>query len=117
MDTSARIEASRPDGDLARSTAEHYESHARFFLGFQETELVAQLQMDLVLGARVEDACVGPQQLLTAIKQFKGLPYAITYRPDKRRVMIMLEESASPHDLLQAAFHGHYVLHRINSRG
>mmetsp|Transcript_2721 Transcript_2721/g.6356 ORF Transcript_2721/g.6356 Transcript_2721/m.6356 type:complete len:561 (-) Transcript_2721:65-1747(-) len=68
-------------------------------------------QGELRLGARVEEACTGPLQLATALKVFEGLPYAITYRPDKRQVMVLLREDAGPADALQAAFHGHFILY------
>mmetsp|Transcript_29240 Transcript_29240/g.82515 ORF Transcript_29240/g.82515 Transcript_29240/m.82515 type:complete len:534 (-) Transcript_29240:354-1955(-) len=69
-------------------------------------------QGELLLGARVEAACSGPAQLVSAIKRFDRLPYAITYRPDAGKVMVLLKESATQEEFMQAAFHGYYILQR-----
>mmetsp|Transcript_19630 Transcript_19630/g.49396 ORF Transcript_19630/g.49396 Transcript_19630/m.49396 type:complete len:103 (+) Transcript_19630:313-621(+) len=43
------------------------------------------------------------------------MPYAITYRPDKKKVMVLLMEGATDRDAAQAAFHAHYVLHQTRA--
>ena len=64
-----------------------------------------------MLGARVEDACSTPQQLAVTVSRFSDLPYAISYRAAKKQMAVIIRESARQKDLIQAAFHGHYLLH------
>ncbi|EFN54059.1 hypothetical protein CHLNCDRAFT_8919, partial [Chlorella variabilis] len=64
----------------------------------------------VVLGATVEEACAGPQQLHDALAAFSGRQYALTYRPDTRKCYALLKQGASPRSVQQAAMDAHALL-------
>jgi hypothetical protein len=64
----------------------------------------------VVLGATVEEACAGPQQLQEALLAFAGRQYALTYRADTRKCYALLKQGASARAVLQAATDAHTLL-------
>lgn len=69
----------------------------------------------LVLGARVGDACGGPAALAEALHAFRGRQYALTYRPDTRKVYVLLKRGAAPADAVRAALDAHAVLYMVDA--
>ena len=69
----------------------------------------------IVLGATVAEACSNPAELQSALEAFKGRQYALTYRPETRKVYVMLRQGAGNEIALQGAVNAHAVLHLVNA--
>lgn len=68
----------------------------------------------IVLGATVEEACRGPEELKSALELFKSRQYALTYRPETKKVYVMLRAGVASEDTMRAVFDAHTVLHIVN---
>ena len=69
----------------------------------------------IVLGATVEEACRSPSELKAALDAFKGKPYALTYRPETKKVYVLLRQGAPTTEAaLQGALIAHCVIHLVN---
>lgn len=69
----------------------------------------------IVLGATVEEACRSPAELKAALDLFRGRQYALTYRPETKKVYVMLRQGAGTEASLQGAMAAHCVLHLVNA--
>ncbi|KAI8464617.1 MAG: vitamin B6 photo-protection and homoeostasis-domain-containing protein [Monoraphidium minutum] len=69
----------------------------------------------IVLGAAVEDAVHSPAELARAAALFRSERFIVTYRPETRKVYVMLRENAAVPDTLKAAFTAHMVLHLMEA--
>lgn len=69
----------------------------------------------VVLGARVEEACVGPSHLASTLDTWRGRQYALSFRSDTGKVYVLLRETATTEHVLEAAFHAQYLLHRLDA--
>ncbi|KAL8129840.1 hypothetical protein V2J09_018995 [Rumex salicifolius] len=69
----------------------------------------------IVLGPRVKDAFQDPCQYFSVEPLFEKEKYLVTYNPAKRKVYALLKDQAQPDDIVKAAFHGHVLLHFIES--
>ncbi|KAL4451307.1 hypothetical protein ABPG77_009379 [Micractinium sp. CCAP 211/92] len=69
----------------------------------------------VVLGATVEEACSGPQQLQEALGTFSGRQYALTYRRDTGKCYALLKQGANTQAVLQAALDAHCLLWLVDS--
>ncbi|MEW5299951.1 MAG: hypothetical protein WDW36_002919 [Sanguina aurantia] len=65
----------------------------------------------VVLGATVQEACKGPQELKDALAQYGDRQYMLTYRPEVDKVFVLLREGAKTEDILKAAFSANVFLH------
>lgn len=68
----------------------------------------------MVLGAKVEEACRSASDLLAAAPAFRGERYILTYRPDTKKVYVVLKQGAETVDCLKAAFACHTFLHLLD---
>eukprot|EP00879_Flechtneria_rotunda_P027668 GHRR01029648.1.p1 GENE.GHRR01029648.1~~GHRR01029648.1.p1 ORF type:complete len:303 (+),score=119.19 GHRR01029648.1:516-1424(+) len=68
----------------------------------------------VVLGSRVEAACTAPADLNHAAGLYKNEKYVLCYRPDSKKVHILLCQGAQPTDCLKAAFSAHVFLHMLD---
>lgn len=76
---------------------------------------LCMLQGRVVLGARVEDACLGPSEYANALETFGTAAYALTYRPETDKAYVILRQGATVQDTLCGAFHAHVLLHMLDA--
>lgn len=68
----------------------------------------------MVLGATVEQACCSPSDLTAAAPMFRHDKYILLYRPDSRKMYVLLKQGAETKDCLKAAFACHTLLHLMD---
>ncbi len=68
----------------------------------------------MVLGASIEEAVEGPRTLGGLLDTWRGRQYALSYRPDTKKVYVVLREGAASADILEAAFHAQHFLHALD---
>jgi Vitamin B6 photo-protection and homoeostasis len=73
-------------------------------------------QKRIVLGATVEEACSNPLELKAALDSFGGgKNFALTYRPETKKVYVLFKQGADTMSALQGAIYAHCVLHLVNA--
>jgi hypothetical protein len=72
-------------------------------------------QKRIVLGATVEEACSNPLELKAALDAFKGKNFALTYRPETKKVYVLFRQGADTMSALQGAIYAHCVLHLVSA--
>ncbi|KMT07872.1 hypothetical protein BVRB_6g145690 [Beta vulgaris subsp. vulgaris] len=67
------------------------------------------------LGCRFKDAFQDPGLYFALEPLFERERYVVTYDPVKNKVCALLKDQAKAEDIIKAAFHGHVLLHSIQS--
>ena len=72
------------------------------------------VQARISLGCSVEEAFAGPQELAAAQGSLRKNGFAVWYRPEQSRVLVILRQGVVQRQILQGAFSAHVFLHMLN---
>ncbi len=71
------------------------------------------MQAPIQLGCSVEEAFAGPQELAAAQKSLGKHGFAVWYRPEQSRVLVILRQGVGQQQILHGAFAAHVFLHML----